>query len=112
MNEAAVEGFWNTHPCGDDIVGGLHLKFCDDYEAFFSAYDFWRYRQEGHILQCLDRTDWRGKNVLEIGLGEGAESEQLIRRGASWSGLDLTQESVDRVRTRLALRNLPYVDLR
>jgi len=51
-------------------------------------------------------------DVLEIGLGQGAESEQLIRRGARWSGLDLTQESVDRVSTRLALRSLPHVDLR
>jgi SAM-dependent methyltransferase len=112
MNEAPVQDFWNTHPCGDDIVGGLHRQFGDDYEQFFHAYDSWRYRKEGHILKCLDRTDWQGKRVLEIGLGEGAESEQLIRRGASWSGLDLTQESVDRVRARLTLRNLPHVDLR
>ena len=31
----------------------------------------WRYRQESHILECLDRTDWQGKEDLEIGLGEG-----------------------------------------
>ena len=112
VNEAAVQSFWNAHPCGDHIVGGLHHAFDDEYERFFDAYDAWRYRQEGHIPGCLDRTDWRGKKILEIGLGEGADSEQLIRRGASWSGLDLTQESVDRVRARLAVRNLPYDDLR
>src|SRR5919205_479392 len=112
MNEAEVQSFWNAHPCGDAIVGGLHEEFENDYERFFAAYDAWRYRREGHILGCLDRTDWRGQRVLEIGLGQGAESEQLIRRGAAWSGLDLTQESVDRVRTRLTLRDLPYVDLR
>jgi SAM-dependent methyltransferase len=112
MDEATVEGFWNTHPCGDHIVGGLHREFEDDYERFFTAYDSWRYRQESHIQSCLDRVDWRGKNVLEIGLGQGAESEQLIRRGASWSGLDLTHESVDRVRSRLDLRKLPFVDIR
>ena len=50
-----------------------------------------------HIPECLDRIDWQDKKVLEIGLGQGAESEQLIRRGARWSGLDLTEESVDRV---------------
>jgi SAM-dependent methyltransferase len=112
MNETDVQSFWNAHPCGDHIVGGLHQGFGDDYERFFAAYDAWRYRQEAHIPACLDRTDWRGKKVLEIGLGQGAESEQLIRRGASWSGLDLTRESVDRVRARLAVRNLPYDDLR
>ena len=50
--------------------------------------------------------------MLEIGLGQGAESEQIIRRGARWSGLDLTSESVDRVRARLALRGLPHEALR
>jgi SAM-dependent methyltransferase len=112
MNETDVHSFWSAHPCGDHIVGGLHGSYEDDYEKFFAAYDSWRYRQEAHILECLDRRDWRGKNVLEIGLGQGAESEQLIHRGASWSGLDLTQESVDRVRARLDLRALPYRDVR
>lgn len=112
MNETDVHAFWNAHPCGDHIVGGLHGRFADDHERFFAAYDAWRYDQESHIPGCLDRFDFRDRQVLEIGLGEGAESEQLIRRGARWSGLDLTQESVDRVRTRLELRQLPHVDLR
>ena len=41
-------------------------------------------------------------------MGQGADSEQIIRRGADWSGIDITKEAVDRVRTRLSLRNLPY----
>lgn len=108
MNESDVKSFWNSHPCGDHIVGGLHGAFADDYERFFTAYDGWRYRQESHIPACLDEINWRDKKVLEIGLGQGAESEQIIRRGAHWSGLDLTQESVDRVRARLAIRKLPH----
>ena len=108
MSEQVVQSFWNTHPCGDHIVGGLHGRFADDYESFFTAYDAWRYDQESHIPACLDRIDWRDKKVLEIGLGQGAESEQLIRRGARWSGLDLTRESVERVRARLSVRDLPH----
>jgi SAM-dependent methyltransferase len=112
MNETEVREFWTAHPCGDHIVGGLHGKYAQDYERFFAAYDAWRYEQEGHIPACLDRFDFRGRRVLEIGLGQGAESEQLIRRGARWSGLDLTNESVERVRARLELRALPFEDLR
>jgi len=108
MNETEVQTFWNAHPCGDHIVGGLHGEFADDYERFFAAYDTWRYDQERHILACLYQVDWRDKKVLEIGLGQGAESEQLIRRGARWSGLDLTQESVDRVGARLSTRDLKH----
>ncbi|MGN6578187.1 MAG: class I SAM-dependent methyltransferase [Nocardioides sp.] len=112
MKEAEIQSFWNSHPCGDHILGGLHGDFADDHDRFFRAYDAWRYAQESHIPECLDQVDWAGKRVLEIGLGQGSESEQLIKRGASWSGLDLTEESVERVRTRLALRDLPYEGLK
>ena len=110
-DEAHIEEFWNRLPCGDAQVGGVQ-EYAGDYEAFFTAYDRYRYGTERHILQCLDEIHLDGKRVLEIGLGQGADSEQLIRRGAIWSGLDLTQESVDRVRTRLALRRLPYESVR
>ncbi len=107
MNEAEIQDFWNKHPCGEGLVGGLP-EHQDNYEAFFSAYDSFRYRTEGHILECLDNIDFKDKQVLEIGLGQGADAEQIIKRGAIWSGLDLTAESVARMRTRLALHNLPH----
>jgi len=111
MNEVQVRDFWQEHPCGDEQVGGVH-RYGRDYDAFFTAYDKFRYQEERHILDCLDAIDFAGKQVLEVGLGQGADSEQLIRRGAEWSGLDLTAESVRRVRTRLMLRSLPYRDLK
>ncbi len=111
MDESSIRTFWNSHPCGQDFVGGAE-QYRQDYEAFFAAYDRFRYTKESHILDCLDQIDFRGKRVLEIGLGQGADAEQLIKRGALWSGLDLTPESVERVRTRFALRNLPYEHLR
>lgn len=107
MDEKQIQSFWNAHPCGDHQVGGLE-RFRGDYEAFFQEYDAFRYRKEKHILACLDGLDLEGKKVLEVGLGEGADSEQLIRRGAIWTGLDLTSEAVERVKIRLALRNLPH----
>ncbi len=111
MDESAIETFWNQNPCGDQQVGGLAGRH-GDYEAFFTDYDQHRYRKEAHILGCLDAIDFRGKRVLEIGLGQGADSEQIIRRGAVWSGLDLTAESVARVRTRLSLRRLPHREIK
>src|SRR5262249_36845135 len=86
-------------------------KFTADTEAFFARYDAYRYRTEPHILSSLDAIDFRGRKTLEIGLGQGADSEQIIRRGALWSGLDLTPESVARVRQRLATRALPFESL-
>ncbi|MBX9895021.1 MAG: class I SAM-dependent methyltransferase [Nitrosomonas sp.] len=111
MNESEIQDFWNRYPCGDLQVGGLQ-QHRGDYEAFFTNYDNFRYHKEAHILRCLDNIDFKGKQVLEIGLGQGADSEQIIKRGANWSGLDLTPESVARVQTRLSLRQLPYQSLK
>jgi len=112
MDEAKIREFWNSHPCGDSIVGGLNDSFAGDYDRFFDVYDAWRYRQESHIPACLDQVEWSGREVLEIGLGQGCESEQIIRRGARWSGLDLTDESISRVTARLIGRSLPYDEMR
>ena len=112
MDELTVQRFWQDHACGDAQVGGLHDRFNGDYEKFFTDYDNFRYRHERHIPACIESLNVAGKQVLEIGLGEGSESERLIRAGARWTGIDLTAESVGRVQTRLTLRDLPYQDLR
>ena len=111
MDELAVQRFWQDHVCGDSQVGGLDAHFRGDYEKFFADYDVFRYQQEHHLPACIESLDVAGKQLLEIGLGEGSDSELLIRQGARWSGVDLTAASVERVRTRLALRDLPYEDL-
>jgi SAM-dependent methyltransferase len=111
MDETTVQDFWQNHACGDAKVGGLRERFGGDYEKFFADYDRWRYSFESHLPACFDGLGVSGKRVLEVGLGQGADSESLIRRGAQWSGIDLTSESVERVRTRLTLRDLPFGEL-
>jgi SAM-dependent methyltransferase len=86
-------------------------RLSSDYEDFFRRYDAFRYQREAHILRRLDAIDFKGKQVLEIGLGQGADSEQIIRRGAMWSGVDISAESVSRVSTRLRCRGLAYARL-
>ena len=108
VDEQTVEDFWEHHACGDALVGGLKERFGGDYEKFFSDYDQFRYSLERHLPACFDALGLSGERVLEVGLGQGADSESLIRRGARWSGVDLTAESVERVRTRLTLRDLPF----
>ena len=105
MNESEIQDFWQTHPCGEDFVGGVS-RYEADYERFFENYDNFRYAKEPHILDCLKNIDFEGKKTLEIGLGQGADAEQIIRRRAVWYGLDLTLESTKRVQVRLDLRKL------
>jgi ubiquinone/menaquinone biosynthesis C-methylase UbiE len=106
-SEAKIGSRWEAIPVGENVIGALHTDFGGDYTAFFEAYDRWLYTNQSHILYGLDQFDWGGKRVLEIGLGQGADSEQLVRRGATWSGIDLTRESVQRVKKRFELRGLP-----
>jgi SAM-dependent methyltransferase len=106
VREENIQAFWAAHPCGEELVGDQSTSA--DYDDFFARYDAFRYGLERHIPRCLDDIEFSGKRVLEIGLGLGADSEQIIRRGARWTGVDLTEESVARVRTRLDVRGLPY----
>lgn len=108
--ERTIESFWNHNPCGEQFAGGLPQSQWGDteWQEFFNSYDNYRYRTEPHILRCLDSVGFDGKRVLEIGLGQGADSEQIIRRGGKWNGLDLTQEAVMRLARRLGLRRLPH----
>ena len=110
VEEEIIEAFWSSHPCGDQQVGGLEA-YRGDYERFFADYDHFRYTLESHIPACLDRLDVAGKALLEVGMGEGSEAEQLIRRGARYSGIDLTTEAVARTTTRLAVRDLPFEEI-
>src|SRR5690349_7624470 len=103
--ETQVDRFWSAHPCGEHFVAGAGDI---SHHTFFDAYDAYRYGLEGHIPDCLDAINFAGRDVLEIGLGQGADAEQIIRRGARWTGIDLTAEAVERVETRLRLRGLPY----
>lgn len=108
MNEADIKDFWNAHPCGAELVGDLSDGTRVEYREFFERYDRYRYNKEPHILTNLDRIDWTKKRVLEIGLGQGADAEQIVRRGGLYSGVDLTDESVKRVQMRFSLKELPF----
>ncbi len=101
-----IAEFWESNPCGSDFVHFTNFK------RFFLEYDSFRYAQLPHITSLLDQVELKGKKVLEIGPGQGADAQQIIQRGADYTGLDLTEESIRRVRTRFELLNLPYEELR
>lgn len=104
MNYSAeeIEEFWKNNPCGAQFVDQ------HEWERFFIEYDHFKYSNEPHILEELSQIDFEGKRVLEIGLGQGAEAQRIIQAGAIYNGIDLTEESVLRVRTRCGLFDLPF----
>lgn len=107
QNESSseIKNFWNENPVGSNFV-----SYSQDKE-FYEKYDDFRYRTEGHILKELDTIGFHNKKVLEIGLGQGSDSMQIINRGAIYYGIDLTEESVRRVKERFRLFNKPYKEV-
>jgi len=97
-----IKDFWQKNPCGSDFVEN------SSWEKFFREYDEYKYKIEPHIPININNIDWKNKKVLEIGLGQGAEAQKIIERGAKYYGIDLTEESVFRVKKRLELNNLKY----
>ena len=108
INEKKVQNFWQHNPCGESLITASNA----DWELFFKEYDAYRYSTEGHILPELDKLNLKDKKVLEIGIGQAADSEKIIRLGGRWSGLDLTNEAVFRAKKRFSLKNIEYDDIK
>jgi len=112
VTEEQIQSFWQAHQ-----FGGTTHPLVRDREDFalddlFRDHDRKRYQACPQLLRRLNSIPLEGKRVLQIGIAEGADSEQLIRRGAIWSGLDPAEESIRHVAKRLDLRLLPYEGLR
>jgi len=106
QNNSDIKQFWNDQPVGSNFI-----EYQQD-KSFYEKYDAFRYHTESHILIELDDIDFKNKKVLEIGLGQGADSMQIIDRGAIYHGIDLTEESVRRVKERFHLFDKPYKEVR
>jgi SAM-dependent methyltransferase len=90
-----VHDFWNAASCGEN----LYLSTADKNGYATQALE--RYRLEPYILPFADAQATRGKKVLEIGVGLGADHEQFAKAGAELYGIDLTPRAVDHTRRRL-----------
>lgn len=107
MNEKDkdIERFWDQNPVGSNFIEyNANKRFYEDYDTF-------RYTTEGHIIDELNQIDFQGKRVLEIGIGQGADSMQIIERGALYYGIDLTDESIKRLKERFLMFNKPYQEV-
>ncbi len=77
--------FWDSNPCGGNW---------DSYRN----YSEWIQRTEPYIFRVLDRHNWAGKRVLEVGCGQGTTLNYLPALGAAMTGLDLSIHSLCQAR--------------
>jgi ubiquinone/menaquinone biosynthesis C-methylase UbiE len=97
----AVHDYWQSRPCGSSLS---HAE--PGSKKFFDEIEEARYRLEPFIPRFAEFERWRGRRVLEVGVGLGTDFVRFARAGAALTGLDLTEASVSLVRRRLELEGL------
>jgi len=96
-DKQAVHDFWDAASCGE----AMYLQVRD-----YAAQARKRYELEPYIEPFADFDAASGREVLEIGVGLGADHQRYAEAGARLTGVDLTERAVEHTRQRLAASNL------
>jgi SAM-dependent methyltransferase len=102
-DKKAVQDFWERASCGEELY--LHAAGRQGYLDQARR----RYELEPYIEPFAAFRSAKGHNVLEIGVGLGADHQRFAEAGAVLSGIDLTERAVAHARRRLALFGLSSV---
>lgn len=86
-----IRDFWEHEACGE--------RYGEDHERV-------RYQLEPEVLQFADFQSAKGLDVLEIGVGMGADFARWAGAGARAVGVDLTERAVAITSKRLAQQKL------
>ena len=85
-----VYKFWNDRPCNL-----FHSNKEIGAKEYFLEVTQRKYKVEPHILQFADFLKYKGKKVLEIGCGIGTAAQSFIEAGAIYTGIDLSDKSIE-----------------
>lgn len=96
-----VKSYWNKRPCNV-----RHSTAELGSKEYFDQVETRKYFVEPHIPGFADFPNWNGKKVLEIGCGIGTDAINFARAGADYTGIELSQESLDLARQRFNIFGL------
>ncbi len=97
-----VRDHWEAEVCGSRYASA----WAHDRRKFFEEADRIRYELEPMLIPFAQFEQAKGKRVLEVGLGTGADFSRWVRAAAIAFGRDLTHASVGLVQERLELAGL------
>jgi 2-polyprenyl-3-methyl-5-hydroxy-6-metoxy-1,4-benzoquinol methylase len=96
-----VYNFWNSRPCNirhsDKEIGT---------REYFLEVSKKKYKVEPHILKFAEFEKWANKDVLEVGCGIGTAAQSFIENGANYTGLDISDYSIEIAKKRLEVFGL------
>lgn len=99
--KTAVREFWQEAPCGDVYAQGNSLRAQLETQARA------RYELEPYIFDFARFREGAGRDVLEVGVGMGADHLEWAKAGPrSLTGIDLTQRAIDYTGARLRTHGL------
>lgn len=103
LDKLEIQKQWDTDPCGAVTVQGREPESL----AFYQAIREHRYSEYGPWFDSVMRfDDWRGKDVLEVGVGLGSDHFRFARNGNNMTALDLSREHLRHTVKHLALEGL------
>jgi SAM-dependent methyltransferase len=95
-SKQAVRDFWESESCGERYATGEGLR------GWYRGQAAARYRLEPYIRPFAGFEEAAGKDVLEVGVGMGADHLEWARASPrTLVGMDLTRRAVEHTRTRL-----------
>jgi ubiquinone/menaquinone biosynthesis C-methylase UbiE len=96
-----VHGFWNTEACDTHVV-----KDSRSEADFYAKFREQRYRTQWHIPMLVPFSQTKGKRVLEIGTGNGADGVMFALNGGIYTGVDLTESALAATRKHFEVLGL------
>jgi len=93
-----VKEYWNRQPCNIK-----HSNARIGTAEYFNEVETRKYFVEPHILPFAEFHVWNGKRVLEIGCGIGTDAVNFSRSGALYSGIELSEESLQITKDRFGV---------
>lgn len=101
-SNAAARNAWNKK-----AVGSQRASAPPGSAEYFAQIRAYRYGYETPFLpEVFGFSDLEGKRVLEIGIGNGIDAVEMMRGGARYTGLDITENHI-----RLTKKNIEIAGL-
>jgi len=97
-----VKEFWDARPCNV-----RHSSKPIGTREYFDEVERKKFTAEPHIPAFCEFDRWQNQRVLEIGSGIGTMAINFARAGADYTGVELSEESLELTRQRFDVYDYP-----
>jgi len=97
----SVYNFWNERPCNIK-----HSSKEIGTKEYFEEVTKRKYKVEPHIIDFANFQNYNNKLVLEVGCGIGTAAQSFIENGAIYTGIDLSDKSIEIAKKRMEVFQL------